>query len=247
MGHRVGDEARRRIGVAIAALDAGDRDMRRRGVAGCDRPVVAARTIGIARLVGVDGTGPAGEGCGRAGMAGDAVASRRRHVAGIRGRSQRALGAFADVRAVVAGVAARRAHRRVVHRVGDETGRRIGVATAALDAGDRDMRRRGQAQRQRVVVAARAIGVARSVDVFCPRPAGEAAGRAGMTGDAVASVGRHVIEIRRRAQRAVAALPCVRAVVASVAADRAHRRMVHHVSREARRRIRVTIAALNRR
>ena len=133
----------------------------------------------------------------------------------------------------------------MVHRVGDETGRRIGVATAALDAGHRDMRRRRQAQRQRVVVAARAIGVARSVDVFCPRPAGEAAGRAGVTGDAVASVGRHVIGIRRRAQRAVAALPCVRAVVAGVAADRAHRRMVHHVSREARRRIGVAVAALN--
>ena len=106
MGHRVGDETRRRVGVAIAALDAGHRNMRRRGLAGRDRAVVAARAIGVARLVGVDGTGPAGEGRGRAGVAGDAVASRRRHVAGIRGRSQRALGAFADVRAVVAGVAA---------------------------------------------------------------------------------------------------------------------------------------------
>ena len=54
VGHRVGGEARRRVGVAIAALDAGHRDMRRRLLAGRGRAVVAARAVGVARLVGVN-------------------------------------------------------------------------------------------------------------------------------------------------------------------------------------------------
>ena len=163
VSHRVGDEACRRVGVAIAALDAGDRDMRRRGVAGCDRPVVAAYAIGIARLVGVNAARPTGEGGGRAGVAGDAVASCRRHMAGIRGRTLRSFGALRGIGTVVTGVAARRAHRRMGHRVGDEACRRVGVAIAALDAGDRDMRRRGVAGCDRPVVAAYAIGIARLV------------------------------------------------------------------------------------
>ena len=83
MRHRVGRKARRRIGVAVAALDAGHRNVRRRSVAGRYRAVVAARAIGVARLMGVNGPSPAGEGRGRAGVAGDAVAPGRRHVTGI--------------------------------------------------------------------------------------------------------------------------------------------------------------------
>ena len=78
-------------------------------------------------------------------VAGDAVASTRRHVAGIRCRSLCAFGTFARVRAVMAGVAAARAHRRVIHRIGDEAGCRIGVAIAALGPGHRDMGWRRQA------------------------------------------------------------------------------------------------------
>lgn len=39
--HRVCGEARRSVGVTVAALDAGHRDMRRRSIAGRDRPIVA--------------------------------------------------------------------------------------------------------------------------------------------------------------------------------------------------------------
>jgi hypothetical protein len=81
--HRVGRKARCRIGVAIAALDAGHRNVRRRSVAGRYRAVVAARAIGVARLMGIDGPSPAGEGRGRAGVAGDAVTPGRCHVTGV--------------------------------------------------------------------------------------------------------------------------------------------------------------------
>ena len=103
----------------------------------------------------------------------------------IGGGALRALGALGRVGAVVAGIAAARAHRRVVHRVGDEARRRVGVAVAALDAGHRNVRRRGLAGRGRAVVTARAIGVGRLVGVGAARPAGEGRGRAGVTGDAV--------------------------------------------------------------
>ena len=169
--HRVGDEARRRVGVAVAALDAGHRDVRRRGIAGRGRPVVTARAIGVARLMGVDAAGPAREVWPQ--LAWQVTQSRPvgRHVTGIGRSSLRALGALARVGTVVTGVAAARAHRRVVHRVGDEARRGVGVAVAALDAGHRDMRRRGIAGRGRAVVTARAIGVARLMDVDGAGPA----------------------------------------------------------------------------
>ena len=173
MVHRIGDEARCRIGVAIAALNAGYRDMRRCGVAGCRRAVVTARAIGIAGLVDIDATSPTREVTGRRRVAGGAVPSTGRHVAGIRCRSLRALRAFARVRTVVAGVAAARAHRRMIHRVADEARCRIGVAIAALDASYRDMRRRGVAGRRRAIAAARAIGIAGLMDVDGTSPACE--------------------------------------------------------------------------
>ena len=153
--HRIGDEARRRVGVAVAALDAGRRDMRRRGLAGRGRAVVTARAVGVGRLMGVSAAGPTGEACRRARMTGDAVPAVRRHMTGIRGGALRALGALARVGAVVAGVAACSAHRRVVHRVGDEARRRVGVAVAALHDAGRNMRRRRHAGGDQTVVAIR--------------------------------------------------------------------------------------------
>ena len=109
----------------------------------------------------VSATRPTGEAGRRAGVTGNAVAAAGCDVAGIRCGALRTFRAFARIRAVMTGVAAGRAHRRVVHRVADEARCGLGVAIAALDASDRDMRWRRQAQRQCAVVAARAIGVTR--------------------------------------------------------------------------------------
>ena len=94
-------------------------------------------------------------------------------------------------------------------------------------------------------MTARAIGVARKVGILCSRPTGEAARRAGVAGDTVAAGGRHVIGVGRRTQRAVGALPGIRAVMTRIAADCAHCRMVHHVGCEADGRIGVATAALD--
>ena len=170
MVHRVGGEARRRIGVAIAALDAGDRNVRRRRHAGRRRAVVAVRAIGVGRLVNEGATGPAREGRGRTGVAGHAILAIGRDVTGIRRSPLRTFGALARIGAVVAGVAAGAAHRRVVHRIGVEARRRIGVAIAALHDTGRNMRRRGQAGRGQTVVAIRAIRIGCLVDIECRRP-----------------------------------------------------------------------------
>ena len=66
------------------------------------------------------------------------------------------------------------------------------MAVAALDAGDRDMRRRGQAERDCPVVATGAIGVAREVNISAACPTGEARRGVGVTGDAVSPTGRHM-------------------------------------------------------
>ena len=102
----------------------------------------------------IDAAGPARVGRTRAGVAGDAVTTARRHVAGVRRGALRTLRALACERAVVTGIAAARAHRRVVHRIGDKARCRIAVAVAALDTGDRDMRWRCVAGRRRAVVTA---------------------------------------------------------------------------------------------
>ena len=52
----------------------------------------------------------------------------------------------------MANIAAARAHRRVIHRIGGEAVGGIAVAIAALDPGDRDMRRRRVARRRRAIV-----------------------------------------------------------------------------------------------
>ena len=133
----------------------------------------------------------------------------------------------------------------MVHRVGDEARRRVGVAIAALNGAHRNMWRRGHAQRRLAVVAGRAIGVGRPDGRRCRRPAGEARRRARMTGGAVLTARRYVVDVRCGAERTFCALGRVGAVVAGVAPARAHRRMVHRVGGEARRRVGVAVAALN--
>ena len=69
MVHRVGSEACRRIGVAIAALKRPGWDVRRGGLASCGAAVVAARTVGVGRRMGKRGAGP----CRCAGVTGRAL------------------------------------------------------------------------------------------------------------------------------------------------------------------------------
>ena len=245
MVHRISGEARRCIGVAVAALDAGHWNMRRRGVAGRSGPVVAARATGVARLMHVDGAGPTRKCGGRAGVAGGAVATARRDVAGIGRRALRPACPLPCERPVVAGVAAGRAHRRMVHRIGDKARCRIRVAVAALDASDRDMRWRRIASRYGPVVAARAVGVACLMDVRGTSPACIGSAGAGVAGDAVTTARRHVAGVRRGGLRPLRALACERAVVTSIAAAGTHRRMVHRIGGKARCRIVMAVAALN--
>ena len=93
----------------------------------------------------------------------------------------------------MAGVAPARRDRCVVHHVRCEAGRRIVVAEAALDAADRNMRRRRVAGRRRSVVAGHAIRVRRLMYVDGAREARIAAAHGGgMTGHAVAAGRSHV-------------------------------------------------------
>ena len=61
MVHRIGDEARGRIAMAIAALGRCRRDMRRRGKAGRRLAVMAIHAVGIGRTVDECAAGPARE------------------------------------------------------------------------------------------------------------------------------------------------------------------------------------------
>ena len=173
VSHGVGREVRCRIGVAVAALNAGHRHVRRRLQTGRGGAVVAARAVGIGGRVGILPARPAGERRGRAGVAGNTVAAIGRDVARERGRALRALRTFAGERAVVTGVAPAGADRTVSHGVGREVRRRIGMAVAALNAGHRHMRRRLQTCRGGAVVTARAVGVGRRVGELPASPAGE--------------------------------------------------------------------------
>ena len=243
MGHRIGGEARRRIGVTIAALNAGDRDMRRRGVAGRGCSVMAIGTVRVARRMDI---GRARPGCVTIGcfrVASDAVLAIRRQMARVRRSALRTFRAFGGVGPAVTGIAARSAYRGVVHCVGYEAHCRIVVAVAALNRRRRDMRRRRHAGRRRSIVTAKAVCIARLMDVDAARPAQEAGAR--VTGDAVAAGSCDVVRERGGAERAFGALARVRTVVTGVAAGRAHRRMVHRVGDETRRRIGVAVAALD--
>jgi hypothetical protein len=204
--HRIGRETRRRVDMTIAALECHHRDMRRCRHAGRRGAVVAARAIGIGGRVNVGSARPAGECRSRTGVAGDTVGAVCWDVASERCGALRTLRAFAGERAVVAGVAPAGADRAVIHGVGRKARCGVVVAVAALNSGYRNVRRRCHAGRGGAVVAARTIGVARSVGELAARPAGEGRSRAGVTGDAVAAVGRDVTGERCRAQRAGCAL-----------------------------------------
>jgi hypothetical protein len=156
-----------------------------------------------------------------------------------------AAGALPGIRSVVAGVASAGADRRVVHRIGRETRRRIDVTIAALECHHRDMRRCRHAGRGGAVVAARAIGVGRRVNVGSARPADKGRSRAGVAGDAVGAIGRDMAGERCGALRALRAFTGERAVVTGVAAAGADRAVIHGVGRKARRRIVVAVAALD--
>jgi len=173
MVHRIGREARRRVAVAVAALNPCHRDVRRRGHAGRCRTIVAARAIGVGRRMGECAARPAREGRGRARMTGFAISTVGRHVARPRRRAECARRALARIGTVVAGIAPAGADRRMTryaHRIGREARCRVGVAIAALNSRYRDVRRRGHAGRRGAVVAARTVGVGCRVRECAARP-----------------------------------------------------------------------------
>ena len=95
--HRVGGKARCRISVAIAALDAGDRDMRWCRIASRCRAVVTARAVGVARLVNENAAGPACVGGGRTGVTRQAILAVRCDVTCIRGTRLRSFSALVRI------------------------------------------------------------------------------------------------------------------------------------------------------
>jgi hypothetical protein len=142
--HGVGDKARCRVGVAVAALNSSHWNVRRRLHASRGGAVVAARAIGVGGRMFECPARPAGEGRSRAGVTGDAVGAIGCDMSRIRCGPDRALCTLAGERPVVAGVASAGADRRVArnaHRIGNKTRRRVGVAVAALNSRHRDVRR----------------------------------------------------------------------------------------------------------
>ena len=131
----------------------------------------------------------------------------------VAGFASRALGALAGIRSVVAGIAPAGGDGGVAHRIGRETRGRIGVAVAALDRCHWNVRRRRHAGRGGAVVTARTVGIGRRVGEFPACPTGEGRGCAGVTGNAVAAVGRDVAGERCRALRPLGSLAGERAVV----------------------------------
>ena len=206
VAHCVSRETCRRVGVTVAALNPWHRDMRRRDHTGRRRAVVAARAIGVGRGVHVDAARPAGEGCCRARVAGDAIGAVGRYVAGERRCAHRALRPLAGVGPIVARITPAGADRRVIHRVGREARSRIVVAVAALDSRHRNVRRRLHAGRSGAVVAARAVGIGCRVGERSARPAGERRSRARVAGHAILAAGRHVAGERRRTLGALRSL-----------------------------------------
>ena len=140
MRHGVCDEAGSGIGVAIAALNASYRNMRRRRQSQCVGAVMARRAIRVSRLMKVGCAGPTREAGSRFRVASDAVAAGSCHVICVRCSAGRAAGALCGVRAVVARVAAGGAHRGMIHRVDSKVCRCIDVAITALNRPHRNMR-----------------------------------------------------------------------------------------------------------
>ena len=211
MIHGVGRETRRRIVVAVAALDSRHRDVRRRLHTGRGGAVVAVRAIGIGGRVSEFPPRPAGEGRRCAGVTGDAVAAIGRDMAGEGSRTLRALGPLTGERAVMAGVTPAGADGCMAghaHRIGRKARRRVGMAVAALDSGHRNVRRRCQAGRGGAIVAVRAIGIGCRVAELSARPAGEGRGHTGVASDTVAAIGHDMAGKRSRTLSALGAFTC---------------------------------------
>ena len=245
MGHRVGIEALGRVGVAVAALDRASRNMRWRCHPGCSDAVVTRRAVGVGWLMNVCAARPACESSGSSRMTGDAILTARWDVAGIRRRTIGPFRSLACVDAVMAGIAAAAADRRVIHRVGREARSRVRMAIAALDRPGRNMGWRTHASCRRSIVASRAIRVGGLVDVGPARPAGEAGCSAGVTSDAVAASSGNVARVRCSTLGALGAFCGVRTAVAGVAAGGAHCRVVHGIDQETWGRVGVAVAALD--
>ena len=249
--HGVGRKARRRVGVAAAALNASHRNMRGRLQAGGGRAIVAARAIGVGRRVGKRSTRPAGEGRSRTGVTGDTIPPTSRDVAREGCCTDRAARSLTGEGAVVTGVAPAGIDggvTRHAHGVGRKTRRRVGVAAAALNTRNRNMRRRLHAGGGRAIVAARTISIGRCMGEFSASPARESRGRAGVTADAVGTIGWDVAGERPDAERALRSLSGKGTVVTGVASTGADGSMpcnAHGVGRKTRCRIGVAIAALN--
>ena len=168
--HHVGGEARGRIPVAIAALDAGDRNVGRRSVAGSRRSVVTGRTIGVRGLMDVGGAGKAQvAAANRRRVTGYAIAPVDRDVPRIGRGAVGAFGSFADKGSIVAGVAALARYGPVDHRVHGEAGGGLHVAIAALDGPAGNVGRRGLAGRRGPVVTADAVRVGCKMDIRRPK------------------------------------------------------------------------------
>jgi len=247
--HRVGGEIAGGVGVTVAALDRPCRHMRRGRHAGRDLAVMAVRAVGVGCSVDKSAAGKAGKAVAhRLGVAGLAITAVGGDVAGIGGGAVGALRSLGRIGTVVTGIAARGGDRRVIHRVGREAARTIGVAIAALNPRHRDMRRGLHSGCAGAVVAVRAIGVARRVNVGAAGKADVAAARRrGVTGFAIITVGRDVPGVRGRAIGALRALGGIGAVVAGVAACPGHGRMAHGIGGEAGRGVGMAIAALDAR
>ena len=133
MAHRICSEALGTVGMAVAALNCAGRDMRRGGHPGCGGSVVAGCAVCVRRLVNIRRTRPTCESGGSSCVADGAILAASWNVTGIRCRTVGAFCSLGGENAIMAGVAAAAAHRRMVHRVGDEARRRVGMAIAALN------------------------------------------------------------------------------------------------------------------
>src|SRR6516164_3944218 len=162
MVHRVGGEARSRIGVAVAALESTRRNVRRSGVASRSGTVVAVRAIGVGCRMDVGATGKARIAAAHSeSMACHAILAIGRDMPRIVGDAVGAFGTLRAVGAIVAGVAAAGADcgvTRLPHGVSGEARCGIDMAVAALDARHGNVWRRGQPGGSGTVVVARATG-----------------------------------------------------------------------------------------
>ena len=251
--HRVGDKTRRGVGVAVAALNPGHRDMRRRLHTGCGGAVVATRAIGVGRRVGEFPARPTGEARSRAGVTDPTIAAIGRDMARIGCRADGTRRSLSGERAVVTGIAAAGADGGVAghaHRIGDKTHRCIGVAAAALNSGHRNVRRCLHAGCGGAVVTARAIGVGGRMGELATRPAGERRSRTGVATGAITPAGRNMAGERCGTDGTGRSLAGERAVVAGIAAagaDGAVTGHAHRVGGKTRRRVGVAAAALDSR